>query len=89
MISKKEIDAWKKCLDEAVKLRDEIYFPERVKKESPKAEIQYYWHCSLCSSYHLMDADCPFDRTADDQNNICPTCGKRIITTFPSIACKH
>ncbi len=55
----------------------------------PQAEIDYYWHCSLCGGFHSMELDCPFDRTADDQvdgqNNICPTCGKRIITTFPSM----
>jgi len=55
----------------------------RRRKEC-SAEIQYYWHCNLCGEYHLRGDSCPFGRTEDDQNNICPTCGKRIITTYLS-----
>lgn len=50
--------------------------------------IQYYWHCGLCGGYHSTENGCPFDRTPDepiDQNNVCPTCGKRVIEIYPSI----
>ena len=55
----------------------------------PNGGIEFFWHCSLCNDYHSMENDCPSYRTADDQNNICSTCGQRIIQVFETPQKNH
>ena len=37
-------------------------------------EISYFYNCSLCGGWHLMDLDCPLSMAADDE--YCPYCGR-------------